>query len=136
MTTIFVAKSKSLQAWGADVGLTKHLYKVGVAAEGAEAAIESLNETSHGGRADWRLVKKQDVDGIDEDDAIARVARRETMVDPGYYPKIKGARGVFKVNVAGLEQQLLVQKALAGETRKSKLNQAEIASHLIRNATG
>lgn len=135
MTTIYVAKSRSLQAWGADVGLTKHLYKVGVAEDAADAAIDALNEADHGGRSDWRLVKKREVDGIDEEDAIGRLAQRETMVDPAYYPKIKGARGVFKVNVAGLEQHLLVQKALAGEaTKVKKVNQADIADHLIRNA--
>lgn len=136
MTTIYVAKSESLQEWGDDVGLTKHLYKVGVAEGDADSAIETLNGSGYGGRNDWKLVKKQDVDDVEEEAAIARVARRETMVDPNYYPKIKRARGVFKVNVTGLEQSILVQNALAGEVKVQKLKEGDIAAHLLRSAAG
>lgn len=134
--TIYVAKSKSLQKWGAEVGLTKHLYKVGVADGDAEAAVEELNAGGHGGRNDWRLIKKQDVDSIEEQAAYARLSRRVTAVDPDYYPKIKGAPGIFKINVEGIEQQLLVQRALAGEIKPVTIKQADVAEYLIRNAAG
>ncbi len=134
MATIYVAKSKSLQSWGAEVGLTKHLYKLGVTPDSAEAAVEALNRAGHGGRNDWRLIGKQSVGSIEEDTAYARLSRRVAEVDPGYYPKIKGARGIFKVNINGIEQQLLMQKALAGEIKSITIKQADVAAYLIRNA--
>jgi hypothetical protein len=136
MPTIYVAKSMSLQKWGAEVGLTKHLYKVGVAQDSAEAAIEELNATDHGGRHDWRLIRKEEVDGVEEEAAYTRLSRRVTRVDPDYYPKIKGARGIFKISVSGIEQQLLVQRALAGEIKAITIKQADVAAYLIRNAAG
>lgn len=136
MATVYVAKSMSLQKWGAEVGLTKHLYKVGVAQDSAEAAVEELNAVGHGGRHDWRLIRKQEVEGVEEDAAYARLSRRVTRVDPDYYPKIKGAKGIFKINVSGIEQQLMVQRALAGEIKAITIKQADVAAYLIRNAAG
>jgi hypothetical protein len=135
MATIYVAKSKSLQNWGSEVGLTKHLYKVGVGQGSAEAAVDELNRASHGGRNDWRLIRKQEVDSVEEETAYARLSRRVTEVDPGYYPKIKGARGIFKINITGIEQQLLMQRALAGEIKSITIKQADVAAYLIRNAS-
>jgi hypothetical protein len=134
MATIYAAKSKSLQSWGAEVGLTKHLYKVGVAQDGAEAAIEALNQAGYAGRNDWRLIGKQQVEQIDEDMAYMRLRRRVPEVDPGYYPKIKGARGIFKININSIEQQLLMQRALAGEIKSITIKQADVAAWLIRTA--
>ena len=134
--TIYVAKSKSLQKWGAEVGLTKHLYKVGVAEGDAEAAVGDLNAACYGGRNDWRLIKKQDAGILDERAAYTRLSRRVTSVDPDYYPKLKGASGIFKINVEGIEQQLLVQRALAGEIKPVTIKQSDVAEYLIRNAAG
>lgn len=134
MATIYVAKSKSLQKWGAEVGLTKHLYKVGMTEDSAEAAIDALNQANHAGRNDWRLIGKQQVEGVDEEAAYARLRRRVPEVDPGYYPKIKGERGIFKINISGIEQQLLMQRALAGEIKSITIKQADVAAYLIRNA--
>lgn len=134
--TIYVAKSKSLQKWGAEVGLTKHLYKVGVADGDAEAAVEELNAASHGGRNDWQLIGKREAGNLEEQAAYARLSRRATVVDPDYYPKIKGAPGIFKINAEGVEQQLLVQRALAGEIKPVRIKQTDVAAYLIRNAAG
>jgi hypothetical protein len=134
--TIYVAKSKSLQKWGAEVGLTKHLYKVGVADGDAEAAVEELNAASHGGRNDWQLIGKREAGNLEEQAVYARLGRRVTVVDPDYYPKIKGAPGIFKINVEGVEQQLLVQRALAGEIKPVTIKQSDVAAYLIRNAAG
>jgi hypothetical protein len=135
MSVVYVARSKGLQKWSADVGLTKHVYKVGVA-EDAAAAIQALNDGAHAGESDWRLVKKQRVDGLDEDTAIARLAAKEKMVDPAYYPKIKGARGLFKVKVAEIARSMLVQQAVAGgEMSHVKVKPADLADHLIRTAS-
>jgi hypothetical protein len=66
MTILFVAASKNLASWAADVGLTKHVYKVGVAETAAEDAVTALNEEAYAGESDWRLLKQQEVGALDE----------------------------------------------------------------------
>ncbi|MGB8273956.1 MAG: hypothetical protein WCF16_01660 [Alphaproteobacteria bacterium] len=135
MTILYVAKSQSLCKWGASVGVTKYLYKVGVTEDTAEAAVKALNDTRHGGETDWKLIKKQEAEGIDEAAAIGRLAARERMIDPAFYPKIKGARGIFKVKIPNVEDQMLVSRAMEGApTQQVKITPAEIAAYLLRNA--
>ncbi len=134
MTVIYVARSANASKWGASVGLTKHIYKVGVADGTAEAAVKSLNESAHAGESDWKLIRKEEA-AVDENTAIARLAAKEKMVDPNLYPKIKGARGIFKVKPVNVENHLLVKRALADmETREIKIKHPEFAEYLIANA--
>ncbi len=135
MATLYIASSKGLASWGSDVGLTKHIYKVGVTDGTAEAAIDELNETQHAGQSDWRLAKKAAVE-IDEATALARIAAKEKAVDGTYYPRIKNAPGIFKVKPANVESQLLVQQTLKGEElRVVKVKTADIVGYLIACAT-
>lgn len=135
MAVIYVARSERLAEWGTEVGLTKHIYKVGVAGDTAEAALKALNDAAHAGETDWKLVKKQAVEGVDETTAIERVARKEKMVDPVFYPRIKGAPGIFKVKVPNVENFWLVRRALEGqETKSFKVKPIDIAGYLIENA--
>jgi hypothetical protein len=138
MSVVFVAISKNLSAWGGDVGLTKSLYAVGAGDETADAAIEAMNMNGYGGQTDWKLLKKQEVDGADEDAMIERLATREKQVDPKLYPKIREARGIFKVKPENVENYLFVKKALASDTelRAVKVVPADIADYLIAKATG
>jgi len=138
MPLVFVATSKSLAAWGADVGLTKNLYAVRATDETADAAIEAMNQDGYGGQSDWKLLKKQAVEGADEDSMIARLAAREKQVDPKLYPKIRDARGIFKIKPENVENHLFVKKALASDTelRAVKVKPADIADYLIAKATG
>jgi len=136
MPVIYVAKSKGLEGWGADVGLTKHVYKVGVADESGEAAIEDLNAKAVAGHSDWKLVKEREVEAADEAEVLARLGKKQRAVDPTYYPGIKGARGIFKVKPAEVEQALLMNQAMAGgEMKIVKANAGVIADYLLRNAT-
>ena len=137
MPLVLVAASKNLAAWGADVGLTKSLYAVRVA-DDANLAIEEMNAEGYGGQTDWKLLKKQEVEGADEAAAIERLAKREKQVDPKLYPKIRGAAGIFKVKPENVENHLFVKKALASDTelRAVKVKPADIAAYLIANATG
>lgn len=135
MATLYVATSKGFAGWGSDVGLTKYIYKVGITDETAEAAIRGLNDTNYAGQADWKLAKKRD--GIDANEAtiLARVAAREKAVDPAYYPRIKNTRGIFKLRIANVESQLLVQQALKGEDpHLVKVKNADIALYLLNLA--
>lgn len=137
MTDMFVAMSRSLQAWAADVGLTKHVYKLGLAVEDADAAVAALNESGFAGRTDWKLVRKQSVEATDEPLLLARVGDREMAVDPVYYPQIKGGKGIFKVKITNVENHVLVRKALAGEQpRQLTIKPADVADYLIRSAVG
>lgn len=139
MPVVFVAKSKGLEKWGADHGLTKHVYKLGLAADSAEAAVERLNAEAAAGHADWKLVKKKEVDAaegaVEEAEMLERLGRKTKAVDPAYYPGIKGARGIFKIKPVDIERSVLVGQAVAGEEmRPVKINAASIADYLIKNA--
>jgi hypothetical protein len=135
MTAVYVATSKNLAGWAADVGLTKHVYKLGVAEGAADDAIKALNDDGFAGESDWRLLKAQEVDGLEEADAIERLAKKEKMVDPNYYPKIRDAIGIFKVKIGNVANHLLVKRALAGDEQKlDKVKTADIAAYLIQNA--
>ena len=135
MTVLYVASSKNLAGWAADVGLTKHVYKLGVAAGSGDDAVKALNDESYAGENDWRLLKQQEVEALEEADAIERLAKREKMVDPNYYPKIRGATGIFKVKIGNVANHLLVKRALAGDEQKiDKVKAADIAAYLFQNA--
>jgi hypothetical protein len=135
MTVLYIATSKDLAGWAADVGLTKHVYKLGTAEGSADDAIKALNDEGFAGASDWRLLKQQEVDGLEEADAVERLAKKEKMVDPNYYPKIRGAVGIFKVKIANVANHLLVKRALAGDEQKlDKVKVAEIAAYLIQSA--
>lgn len=137
MSTLFVAASAGLQAWAGDVGLTKFVYAVGIVDQPGEEAIEALNAGRHAGRGDWKLIGEQAVDGLSEAEALDRLRAKETLIDPRYYPQIKGAPGIVKVKLSNVENALMVQRALAGELTKAlKVKPADVAAYLIRNAQG
>lgn len=136
MPVIYVARSQAQQKWGAEVGLGKHVYKLGIG-EGKAADIEAaLNAGAVAGQTDWKVIKAQKLDrAVDEEQAIARLAGREKVVDPNFYPKLRGVRGVFKVKLENVGNSLLVQQALGtGEMKIEKVKPADVAAYLIRNA--
>jgi hypothetical protein len=136
MPALYVARSQSLQQWASDVGLTAHVYKLGVVAGPAEAAVESLNVTAFGGVSDWTLVAAQETDA-DEATVLAKVGRKEKLVDPAHYPRLGGATGIVKVKLTNVQSRLLVQRMMAGEDEKKiKPKPADIAAHLIQDALG
>jgi hypothetical protein len=134
MAVIYVARSKGLAEWAGDVGLTKHIFKVGVASSGKEA-VKALNERRVAGHDDWTLLQEKDAGETSEAQALARLAAREKMVDPALYPRLKGEAGVFKVKPANVENHIIVKRALANEESLAvKITPAEIAGYLIENA--
>ncbi|WP_207477530.1 hypothetical protein [Arenibaculum pallidiluteum] len=132
MAVIYVARSANLTKWASDVGLGKHVYKVGV----AEEPVKPLIETGWAGETDWTLVKKQEVEGLTEEQALERLAAKVKPVDPFYYPRIKGAAGIFRVPQANVENHLLVARAMAGaeELVPPKVKAADFAAYLIKSA--
>jgi hypothetical protein len=136
MALIYVAASKTLQEWGSDVGISKHIYKVGVTDDVKADPAKALNAAAALGQTDWKTIAKRDVPEIeDEDTVLARLALRVKLVDPTYYPKLKGSRSVFKVNPHDVESHLVIKQTMAGEQPKiGKLKPAEIGGYLIENA--
>ena len=137
MPVVYVASSKGLSNWAADVGLTKHVFKLAVAEDSATDAVEALNAEAHAGESDWRVIAKETVEEADQDALIDQLAKKEKMVDPGLYPRIKGIRGIFKVKPGSVENDVMVKRALAGEANiEVKLKPADIGKYLIANALG
>lgn len=132
MAVIYVARSAKLAKWASDVGLSKNVFKVGVAAE----PIKDLIAQGWAGETDWTVVKKEPAEGLDEAEVIERLARRDTLVDPKYYPHLKGTPGIFKVDPHHVESHIIVGRALegGGERMELKLKPADFASYLIHNA--
>jgi hypothetical protein len=131
MEQIYVARSVKAGKWGSDVGLGKHVYKVGIADDPKAVAAAGW-----AGESDWSIVKSEPVEGLSEDAAIERLAVKERMIDPNLYPKLKGARGVFRINPVKVENHIVVSRALAGESdlKALKLKPEDFAAYLIHNA--
>ncbi|MGE5547402.1 MAG: hypothetical protein ACM33T_10925 [Solirubrobacterales bacterium] len=133
MATIYVAASKAFTEWASDVGLGKNVYKVGVIADGTpeEALAEGLS-----GCTDWKVIKAADAGELSEEDALARLARKEKMVDPNYYPRLRGAAGIVRANLTAIENSMLVAIALENREppKNFKVKPADVATYLINNA--
>jgi hypothetical protein len=132
MANLYVARSVKLSKWASDVGLGKHVYKVGVSDEDPKA----LAASGWAGEDDWAIVKSEPVEALGDDDTIERLAAKERMVDPNLYPKLKGTRGVFRLNETKIENHIVVSRALAGDSdiKVLKLKPADFAAYLIHNA--
>ena len=130
MATLYVASSKCLQEWGADVGLGKHLYKVGV----AETIAPQDSVNGQAGQADWKILLTADCDST-EAAMLERLATKEKLVDPNYYPRLKGTVGIVKINTGAVENAMMI--AIALENREPpkalKAKPADIAKYLVRN---
>ncbi len=133
MTTIFVARSVRLSKWGSDVGVSKHLFKLGVTEEPAKAAVAG---GGWAGETDWALLRQREAEVLDEAEIIERLQRKTRMIDPKLYPKLKGATGIFRVPPEHVENHILMTRALAGESERAelKLKPADFADYLINNA--
>lgn len=135
MANLYVAHSPALADWGKDVGVTKHLFKIGLIDGDAAAATEALNNGVVAGEVDWRILAVREAAALDEASIIAKLARKEKMIDPALYPRIKGARGIFKVKEKNVENHFVVKQALAGNTwRAGKPKPGDFAAYLIANA--
>jgi hypothetical protein len=134
MGTIYVARSAKLSKWASDVGLSKNVFKLGY----TEEPVKQLVEAGWAGESDWVLVKKEEADGLDEEALIARLAEKSKLIDPNFYPKLKGARGIFKVLPEHVENHIVVSRAMAGHEllETGKLKPADFALYMIKNATG
>lgn len=139
MPAVYVAMSVAQQEWGEGVGISKHLYKIGIAdgdgKDAAAAAVAALSDSTHAGQTDWQMIGFKNLPVEGEDALIAKMAERQKMVDPTYYPKIKGARGIFRVNVRNVEAHHVIKNTMEGKTAKvPKLKPKDIADYLLSAA--
>ncbi len=132
MSTLYVARSVKLGRWASDVGLGKNVYKVGV----ADGDPKALAAAGWAGETDWAILRKTAVEGLSEEEALDRLGRKEKMIDPKLYPKLKGAAGVVRLTPARVENHILVTRALAGQSDRAelKLKPTDYADYLIHNA--
>jgi hypothetical protein len=130
---LYVARSAKLARWASDVGLGRHVYKVGV----SEANPKALAAAGWAGESDWTIVRTRAVEDLGEEAALARLSRKEKMIDPNLYPKLKGAIGVFRLTAPQVENHILVTRALAGGGGRLeiKLKPVDFADYLIHNAS-
>ena len=131
MPILYVARSSKLGRWGSDVGLGRYIYKVGV----ADGDPKALAATGWAGETDWTIVRKTTVEDLSEAEALDRLGRKERMIDPNLYPKLKGAAGVFRLTPARVENHIMVARALAGQSDRVeiKLKPTDYADYLIHN---
>ena len=132
MGILYVARSPKLCRWASDVGLGKNIFKVGL----AEGDPKPLAASGWAGESDWTITRKQEVEDLSEEEALARLARREKVVEPHLYPKLKGAAGVFRLTPARVENHIIVKRALAGDSDRVeiKLRPTDFADYLIHQA--
>jgi hypothetical protein len=132
MPVLYVARSAKLARWGSDVGFGKHIYKLGICEDDPKA----LAAAGWAGESDWKIVRRDEVEGLSEAEAHEQLARKEKMIDPGLYPKLKGAAGVFRIIETHVENHIIVSRALAGDSDRLdlKLKPADFAAYLVHNA--
>ena len=135
MSIIYVARSAKLGHWSSDVGLGKHTYKLGIAEDGQDP--KALAGAGWAGETDWKIVRRKEVDALDEAGAFERLGHKEKMIDPNLYPKLKGAVGVFRINAIHVENHIVVSRALSGASDLGalKLKPIDFADYLIHNVT-
>lgn len=133
MAVIYVAKSATVSEWASDVGLGKNIFQVGVAEDG-ESALAELN-AGRCGASDWTIVAETDAGAATAESVVEKLAKREKMIDPKLYPRLRGATGLFKVKLENVENHIMLKKALDGmQIAAIKIKPADFAAYLIANA--
>ena len=132
MPVLYVARSAKLGKWSSDVGLGKNTYKLGV----TDADPKPLASAGWAGETDWKIVRSEEIEGLSEEEALDRLGKKEPMIEPRLYPKLKGATGIFRVAATRVENHIIVSRALAGASDRFelKLKPADFAAYLIHNA--
>jgi hypothetical protein len=134
MSSIFVAFSPAMQEWGSDVGVSKHLYRAGLTDGDPKDAVQAMNDEGYAGQKDWTLAGARAVEGLDDDGFKTRLSERQKVIDPLYYPKIKGAKDIVKLEQRKVEANLVIKRTMEGRDSKvPKLKPVDMADYIIDN---
>ena len=137
MFSVYIAFSPVLQEWGSDVGIGKHLYKVGLTDADPNAAVQDLNAETYAGQKDWQLAGAKPADDLDEAGYLARLSERQKVIDPFYYPKIKGAKDIVKLDQRKVEANFVIKRTMEGRDSKvPKLKPADMADFILDGMVG
>ena len=137
MPSVFIAMSQAMQEWGSDAGISKHLYMVGFADEAPEDAVKELVESAYAGQKDWVLVGARETDTPDRSALMARIGERMKIVDPLYYPKIKGAKDIVRVDQRKVEANIVIKRTMEGRDSKvPKIKPKDMAVFILDAALG
>ena len=137
MPSVYVAMSETMQEWGSDAGISKHLYKVAVTEESPEDAVKALNAEGYGGQKDWTFLDSRDAPTVDPAAMTNRVGERLKIIDPLYYPKIKGAKDIVRVDQRKVEANIVIRRTMEGRDSKvPKLKPKDLAGYILDVALG
>ncbi len=132
MSSIYVAFSPAMQEWGSDVGVSKHLYKGGFTDEDPKDAVKALNDEAYAGQKDWELAGAREVAGLDAATFATRLTERQKAIDPLYYPKIRGAKDIVKLDQRKIEANIVIKRTMEGRDSKvPKLTPALVADFVL-----
>jgi hypothetical protein len=132
MPTIYVAFSPAMQEWGAEVGISKFLYRVGLTDDEPKAAVDEMNAEGYAGQKDWVLAGSKPVEAMDQAGLLARLSERQKVVDPLYYPKVKGAKDIVRINQRKVEANVVIKLTMEGrESKVPKLKPVDYADYII-----
>ena len=132
MGQVYVAMSPAMQEWGGDVGISKHIYKVAYTDDAAEEALAALNAEGYAGLKDWELLGARELAGVDADVLASRLKDRHKLIDPLYYPRIKGAKDIVKIEQRKVEANLVIKRTMEGRDSKvPKLKPKDIGTYLL-----
>lgn len=137
MPSVYIAMSETMQEWGSDAGISKHLYKVGFTDSAPDDAVKELIEAGYAGQKDWVLVGSRETAALDQAALMNRIGERIKMVDPLYYPKIKGARDIVRVDQRKVEANIVIKRTMEGRDSKvPKIKPKDMAEFILDAALG
>ena len=133
MAVIYLARSKTVSNWGASVGISKNLFKVGVTDETGKEAVAALSDEVYAGASDWTLVKAAAAAALSEADVFDRLTQKAMAVDPKYYPRLRDTHGVIRIKPEQVENHVLLEKALTGvQDLNLKIKAADFAAYVFK----
>lgn len=137
MPSVYIAMSQTMQDWGNDAGISKHLYRIGFTDEAAADAVKELAESGYGGQTDWVLLESREADSLDQDALMARITNRMKLIDPLYYPKLKGAKDIVRLDQRKVEASIVIKLTMEGRASKvPKLKPKDMAGFILDVALG
>jgi hypothetical protein len=137
MPSVYIAMSQTMQEWGNDAGISKHLYRIGFTDEAPADAVKELSKSGYGGQNDWLLLDMREADSLDQGALMARITNRMKLIDPLYYPKLKGAKDIVRLDQRKVEASIVIKLTMEGRASKvPKLKPKDMAGFILDVALG